>query len=202
MKIVGVTKCPTGIAHTYMAAEKIEKACQKLGYSCKVETQGSQGTEHTLTAADIAEADYVLISADVAIDNKERFNGKMVTELPIKPVIKDAEGVVQALPQTSAKQTGSAITTADAPTDKISPMKALTNGASHMIPFVVVGGLFIALALSLGGTPTDTGMQVTSRFWLCVNDIGAAAFGLMYPNPLVARVDSDKHLFPFRLISS
>lgn len=180
MKIVGVTKCPTGIAHTYMAAEKIEKACQKLGYSCKVETQGSQGTEHTLTAAEIAAADYVLIAADVATDNKERFNGKMVTELPIKPVIKDAEGVVQALPQTSKQQAGS-VAASSSTTEAISPMKALTNGASHMIPFVVVGGLFIALALSLGGTPTDAGMQITSRFWLCVNDIGAAAFGLMYP---------------------
>lgn len=180
MKIIGVTKCPTGIAHTYMAAEKIEKACQKLGYECKVETQGSQGTEHVLTPADIASADYVLIAADVAIDDKERFNGKMVSEMQIKPVIKDAEAVIKALPQTSAKQAGKAMSGSEE-VEKVSPMKALTNGASHMIPFVVVGGLFIALALSLGGTATDTGMQVSGRFWQCMNDIGALAFGLMYP---------------------
>ena len=78
MKIVGVTKCPTGIAHTYMAAERLEKTAAKLGYEIKVETQGSQGTENKLTRKEIARADYVIIAADVSIDEPERFNGKKV----------------------------------------------------------------------------------------------------------------------------
>lgn len=106
MKIVGVTKCPTGIAHTYMAAEKIEQAAKKLGYEVKVETQGSQGTEHELTAKDIEEADYVLIAADVAIDKRSRFNGKMVHEMEIKGVIKDADKVIADLPRAAKLQGG------------------------------------------------------------------------------------------------
>ena len=180
MKIVGVTKCPTGIAHTYLAAQKLEEAGKDLGYEVKIETQGSQGTENRLTSAEIAEADYVVIAADVAIDEKDRFAGKQVTELEIKPVIKDAAAVLKALPQSSHKQGGTAAVASD-DADKVSPVKALMNGASHMIPFVVVGGLFIALSIALGGTATADGMAVAEGFWGTMNAIGGAAFGLMYP---------------------
>ena len=71
MKIIGVTKCPTGIAHTYMAAERLQITGEKLGYEMHIETQGSQGTENMLTARQIAEADYVIIAADVAIEGIE-----------------------------------------------------------------------------------------------------------------------------------
>lgn len=183
MKIIGVTKCPTGIAHTYMAAQKLEEAGKELGYDVKIETQGSQGTENALTAEDVKAADYVIIAADVEIDDKGRFNGKQVTEMEIKPVIKDAAAVLKALPQTSKKQAGSLASDGDAESasGKVSPVKSLMNGASHMIPFVVVGGLFIALAIAVGGTPSDEGMVVSPGFWTTVNAIGAAAFGLMYP---------------------
>ncbi len=180
MKIVGVTKCPTGIAHTYLAAQKLEEAGKDLGYEVKIETQGSQGTENKLTSAEIAAADYVVIAADVAIDEKERFAGKELTELEIKPVIKDAAAVLKALPQTSVKMGGTAVAASD-DTSKVSPVKALMNGASHMIPFVVVGGLFIALSIALGGTATADGMAVAEGFWSTMNAIGGAAFGLMYP---------------------
>ena len=72
MKIIGVTKCPTGIAHTYMAAEKLARAGKELGYDVKIETQGSQGTENVLTPEDVRNADYVIIAADVAIDDKDK----------------------------------------------------------------------------------------------------------------------------------
>ena len=180
MKIVGVTKCPTGIAHTYLAAQKLEEAGKELGYEVKIETQGSQGTENRLTSAEIAEADYVIIAADVAIDEKGRFAGKQVTEMEIKPVIKDAVAVLKALPETSAKQGGAAVVASD-DAGKVSPVKSLMNGASHMIPFVVVGGLFIALSIALGGTATKDGMAVAEGFWSTMNAIGSAAFGLMYP---------------------
>lgn len=181
MKILGITKCPTGIAHTYMAAEKLESVGKSLGHEMKVETQGSQGTENTLTDKEIKEADYIIIAADVAIDGKERFNGKKVLEMSIKPVIKDTKAVIDGLP-TTAKVQGGNISEATSQSDNgQSAIKQLMNGASHMIPFVVVGGLFIALALALGGTPTSEGMVVESKFWLTVNEIGGAAFGLMYP---------------------
>ena len=180
MKVVGVTKCPTGIAHTYLAAQKLEEAGKDLGYEVKIETQGSQGTENRLTSAEIAEADYVIIAADVAIDEKDRFAGKQVTEMEIKPAIKDAAAVLKALPETSHKQGGTAAAASD-DADKVSPVKALMNGASHMIPFVVVGGLFIALSIALGGTATKDGMAVAEGFWGTMNAIGSAAFGLMYP---------------------
>lgn len=180
MKIIGVTKCPTGIAHTYMAAQKLEEAGAELGYEVKIETQGSQGTENRLTAADIEAADYVVIAADVAIDEKERFNGKKVASMDISPAIKDAKKVLTELPQTAQLQGGAAVAASDAG-ENVSPVKALMNGASHMIPFVVVGGLFIALSIALGGTATADGMVVADGFWATMNAIGGAAFGLMYP---------------------
>ncbi len=180
MKIIGVTKCPTGIAHTYMAAQKLEEAGGELGYEVKIETQGSQGTENRLTAADIAAADYVVIAADVAIDEKERFNGKKVASMDISPAIKDAKKVLTELPQTAKLQGGEAVAASDS-SDGVSPVKALMNGASHMIPFVVVGGLFIALSIALGGTATADGMVVADGFWATMNAIGSAAFALMYP---------------------
>lgn len=181
MKVVGVTKCPTGIAHTYLAAQKLEEAGKDLGYEVKIETQGSQGTENRLTSAEIADADYVIIAADVAIDEKERFAGKQLTEMEIKPVIKDAAAVLKALPETSKQMGGTAVAAASDDAAKVSPVKALMNGASHMIPFVVVGGLFIALSIALGGTATKDGMAVAEGFWGTMNAIGGAAFGLMYP---------------------
>lgn len=186
MKIIGVTKCPTGIAHTYMAAEKLEKAGKALGYDVKIETQGSQGTENTLTPQDIKDADYVIIAADVAIDEPERFNGKKIQEMPIKGVIKDANKVLTELPENAKQVGGEFVTDEELTKASVSSagqggIKALMNGASHMIPFVVVGGLFIALALSLGGTATADGMVVSEGFWTKVNLIGAQGFALMYP---------------------
>lgn len=179
MKVVGITKCMNGIAHTYLAAQKLEEAGKELGWEVRVETQGSQGVENKLTADEIAAADYVIISSDATIDGTERFGGKKVTKLAIKPVIKDAKAVLEALPETSALQGGTA--TASADDDNVTPVKALMAGASYMIPFVVVGGLFIALSIALGGTATADGMAVAEGFWGTMNAIGSAAFALMYP---------------------
>lgn len=179
MKIIGVTKCPTGIAHTYMAAEKLEKVGQSLGYNVKIETQGSQGTENKLTEEEIKAADYVIICADVAIDEKERFHGKKVLSIPIKHAIKDPQGVLKSLPEEAKIQRGEVV--AEDKQGGSDLVKQLMNGASHMIPFVVVGGLFIALAIALGSEASSKGMIVSSKFWSAVNAIGAQAFSLMYP---------------------
>jgi len=95
MKIVAITSCPTGIAHTYMVAEGLEKGAKKLGHIIKVETQGSVGVENRLTDAEIAEAELVVIAADVKVD-LSRFTGKKIYETASNAAIKDGAGVITA----------------------------------------------------------------------------------------------------------
>ena len=97
MKIVAVTACPTGIAHTYMAAEKLEKTAKKLGHTIKVETQGAMGIENELSQADIDSADLLIIAADIAIERDERFARAKKVQVPIRSILKDAEAVFATL---------------------------------------------------------------------------------------------------------
>jgi fructose-specific phosphotransferase system IIB component len=97
MNIVAVTACPTGIAHTYMAAEKLEKTAKALGHRIKVETQGAMGIENELTAAEIAAADAVLFAVDIEVEQRERFAGKKVVHVPVQQAIKDPQGVLAKL---------------------------------------------------------------------------------------------------------
>ena len=294
MKIIGVTKCPTGIAHTYMAAARIEKECERLGYEVKVETQGSQGTENKLTKREIAKADYVIIAADVVIEEPERFYGKRVLKTRIKPLLKNTQGVFERLEQDSFIMGGASFqnennqnrnensgnienfqnknakdknaeNTEDknienrekngdavkqnityqnainrsriventqenqkaekivgkgyrqelgneqlvagdnkakrsdnknkivktkkekkqekepkAPSD-IDIIGQLMNGASYMIPFVVVGGLLVSVSLSMGGQTSADGTVVYIGLWNKIHAIGNLAFTLMYP---------------------
>jgi len=89
MKIVAVTACPTGIAHTYMAAEMLEKRARELGHQIKVETQGALGIENELTPADVQSADVVVFAADIDVEKKERFEGKKIIELSVSQAIKN-----------------------------------------------------------------------------------------------------------------
>ena len=97
MKIIAITACPTGIAHTYMAAEKLEKAARALGHQIKVETQGAMGLENELTRADIAAADGVIFAVDIDVEQRERFEGKKVVQVPVQDAIKDPKGVIAKL---------------------------------------------------------------------------------------------------------
>jgi fructose-specific phosphotransferase system IIB component len=97
MRIVAVTACPTGIAHTYMAAEKLEKTAQALGHQIKVETQGAMGIENELSAADIQAADGVIFAVDIAVEQRERFDGKKLVQVPVQDAIKDPKGVIAKL---------------------------------------------------------------------------------------------------------
>ncbi|KAF0335186.1 PTS fructose transporter subunit IIC [Pediococcus acidilactici] len=186
-KIVGVTKCPVGIAHTYMAAEKLKAAAEAAGYEAKVETQGASGTENPLTQAEIDAADYVILAVDVAIDGMERFNGKKVLFSKTSAAIKDSAALVEKVtdvPVYYAGKTSAASTqTTDNAKGQNPAIKQLLNGVSHMIPFVVVGGLFIALSIALGGHPTaNAGMVVTpGTIWSSMNQIGTLGFTLMIP---------------------
>lgn len=97
MKIVAVTACPTGIAHTYMAAAQLEKAAKKLGHSIKVETQGSMGIENELSDRDLQSADAAIFAVEIAVRNRERFEGMKVLEVSVQDAIKNPEGIFARL---------------------------------------------------------------------------------------------------------
>lgn len=97
MKIIAVTACPTGIAHTYMAAEQLEKTGKLLGHQIKVETQGAMGIENELTAADIKSADFVIFAVDIAVEQPERFTGCKQITVPVQEAIKNPRGIFEKL---------------------------------------------------------------------------------------------------------
>ena len=97
MKVVAVTACPTGIAHTYMAAEQLEKTAKLLGHQIKVETQGAMGIENELSPAEIAEADAVLFAVDIQVEQRERFDGKRIVQVSVQEAVKDPRTVLGKL---------------------------------------------------------------------------------------------------------
>src|SRR5262245_44376620 len=94
MKIVAVTACPTGIAHTYMAAEQLEKTAKSLGHQIRVETQGAMGIENELSSKDIADAEVAIFAVDIQVEKRERFSGKKVVEVAVQEAIKNPKGVL------------------------------------------------------------------------------------------------------------
>jgi fructose PTS system EIIBC or EIIC component len=168
MKIVAVTSCPTGIAHTYMAAEALEQAAKDAGHEIKVETQGAAGAE-PLAAEDIAAADAVVFAADVDVRNRDRFAGKPLVETSVKRAINHAGSVLAELEAAAARgpapaAAGPAAETAPAPATKVDQhahlgtrlRQWLMTGVSYMIPFVAAGGILIALAFLFGGAEVAT----------------------------------------------
>lgn len=150
MKLVAITACPTGIAHTYMAAEALQMAAKEMGHTIKVETQGSVGAENVITAQDVREADAVIIAADTNVDTS-RFAGKPMIEVSVKDAIKDSKGLInRALAAKPSSKKSSSMPTVEKK-EKTGIYKHLMTGVSHMIPFVVAGGLLIALGFALGG---------------------------------------------------
>jgi fructose-specific phosphotransferase system IIB component len=99
MKIVAVTACPTGIAHTYMAAARLEKVAKNFGHEIKVETQGAMGIENKLTESDIRQAQIAILAIDIEIENRERFNGVKVIQVPLQEALKNAEGIFKKIQQ-------------------------------------------------------------------------------------------------------
>lgn len=182
--IIGVTGCPAGIAHTYLAAESLERAARELGYEVKVETNGSIGVKNSPTADEIARASAIVVACDKQVD-MVRFAGKPLIQTGVKAPIKDGKGLIQQALKAPAYVAGKE--------DKKGEEKSggggssdlyryLMNGVSHMIPFVVTGGLLIALSLAIGGHPTPSGMQIPAgSMWNQILNVGAAAFTLMIP---------------------
>jgi len=189
-RIVAVTSCPTGIAHTFMAAEGIENAAKALGHAVRVETQGSVGAQNALTAAEIAAADLVVIAADTNVD-LSRFSGKAVYSTSTKAAINDgkgliakafAEATVQRAPASGELIDQVAAEKAARSSERTGPYKHLMTGVSYMLPFVVAGGLLIAIAFALGGIYAGNKENAgTLAYALMQIGGGTGAFGLMVP---------------------
>ncbi|MFE2679978.1 PTS fructose transporter subunit IIC, partial [Streptomyces hygroscopicus] len=196
LKLLAVTACPTGIAHTYMAAEKLAQSAEALGHRMKVETQGSIGAENVLSDNDVKEADGVIIASDKDVD-RSRFIGKRVLVVGVAEGIHHPERLIEQVREApvyrgdGGGRGGGGGRSAERGTASAAPgggkgrgitYKALMNGVSYMIPFVVVGGLLIAVSLALGGDTTSKGIVIPDdSFWKTVNDIGTIGFQLMVP---------------------
>ncbi|MDG3392583.1 fructose-specific PTS transporter subunit EIIC [Vibrio parahaemolyticus] len=184
--IIGVTGCPAGVAHTYLAAEALEKGAAAMGYEIKVETNGSIGVKNSPTAEEIERADAIIVACDKQVD-MNRFAGKRVVKTNVKAPIRDAQGLINEALNAPTYQAESNGNTQASVADKASQARSdlyryLMNGVSHMIPFVVTGGLLIALALAVGGQPSEAGMAIPEgSMWNQILNVGVVAFTLMIP---------------------
>lgn len=189
--VVAVTACPTGIAHTYMAEDALKKKAKEMGVEIKVETNGSEGIKNRLTAEDIARADGVIIAADKKVE-MNRFDGKELVNRPVSDGIRKTEELINLAVSGSApvfhgdgKENSSDEGNADGTIGQ-RIYKDLMNGVSHMLPFVIGGGIAIALSFMVDqfmGVPQDQlanlGNYNQAASWF--NQIGQAAFGFMLP---------------------
>ena len=185
-KLLGVTACPTGIAHTFMAAEALELKAKEMGLAIKVEKDGSAGAKDVLTAAEIADADAIIIACDKNIE-MGRFDGKEVIITSTKEAIHNPENLIKRAVDgetTVYKHTGAVTKTADTSNESIGRQlyKHLMNGVSHMLPFVIGGGILIAIAFLLDDysiDPSNFGSNTPVAAWF--KTIGGVAFGFMLP---------------------
>ena len=192
MKIVAVTSCPTGIAHTYMAAEALEKAAKARGHEIVVETQGSGGAERVSEAA-IRDADVLILAADAAVIEPERFAGLPRVEVAVAEAINKPGEVLDRAEQAAARGRSAApVSTAataaggDGPGTSSSGgsvRRWLMTGVSYMIPFVTAGGILIALAFAFGGAVAVTETNVLEEFSIggLLFKIGGTAFSMLVP---------------------
>jgi PTS system fructose-specific IIC component len=180
LKIVAITSCPTGIAHTFMAAEGLLQAAQALGHEMRVETQGSVGAQTPLTDEEIKTADLVIIAADRQVD-LARFAGKKLFSAGTKQAISDGQNFIRRALAEATIQGGAASGAVPRGGQKTGPYKHLMTGVSFMLPFVTAGGLLIALAFAFGGIYA-TDPSHANTFAGALFEIGAkGAFTLFVP---------------------
>ena len=193
-KLLAVTSCPTGIAHTYMAAEALEKAARAADCQIKIETRGSAGAQNVLTAKEIEAADCIIVAADAKVP-MDRFNGKKVISCQVSDGIGKADQLVkQAMSGNvevfhgESSETTTAVTGKESAAHKI--YTQLMNGVSHMLPFVVGGGILIAIAFLIDGLNVDinalpadqrSNFGTITPIAAMFKNIGGVAFGLMLP---------------------
>ena len=194
--IVAVTACPTGIAHTYMAAEAIEKKAKELGYQVKVETRGSAGAKNVLTDDEIAKATGVIVACDTNVPT-DRFDGKKVIECQVSDGINKTEELVKRIAagdapvfKASGKKEASHSSIGGKESIGHQIYKHLMNGVSHMLPFVVGGGILIAIAFLIDGFSVDlnslpadqrANFGTITQGAALFKEIGGTAFGFMLP---------------------
>ncbi len=188
--LIGVTGCPVGVAHTYAAAKALQKAANKRDIEMIVETNGSIGVENSPTDDDIARATAVIIASDKQVE-VDRFTGKPVLFVGTKDAIRHADDLITQLlsgevpiykTSNVEKETKTAAHSKTGAGVGSTVYKAVMNGVSHMVPFVILGGLLIAVALALGGKPTPQGLQIPPEsFWQNILNIGVVGFKLMIP---------------------
>lgn len=183
-EVLAVTACPTGIAHTYMAADSLRKKAEEMGVNIKVETNGSTGVKYELTAEEIKAAKGIIVAADKNVE-MERFAGKHVEIVPVKEGIKNPQKLIQnALQQKAPIYQSTAKTAAlgSAKKERTGFYKHLMSGVSNMLPFVVGGGILIAICFMFGIKAFDPNDPSYHPFAKLVNDIGGGnAFFLMIP---------------------
>ena len=193
-KLLAVTSCPAGIAHTYMAAEALEKAARAADCQIKIETRGSAGAKNVLTAEEIEAADCIIVAADAKVP-MDRFNGKKVISCQVSDGIGKADQLVkQAMSGNvevfhgESSETTTAVTGKESAAHKI--YTQLMNGVSHMLPFVVGGGILIAIAFLIDGLNVDinalpadqrSNFGTITPIAAMFKNIGGVAFGLMLP---------------------
>ncbi|WP_164279878.1 PTS fructose transporter subunit IIC [Stenotrophomonas indicatrix] len=179
--IVAVTSCPTGIAHTFMAAEGLQQAAKALGHAIRVETQGSVGAQDALSDEEIAAADLVLIAADREVD-LSRFAGKRLFKSGTKPAINDGQRLIRkALAEAGVQAGAVAAARTTEKTKAAGPYKHLMTGVSFMLPFVTAGGLLIALAFALGGIYAFDDAHKGTLAWSLFQIGAKSGFMLMVP---------------------
>lgn len=191
-EILAVTSCPNGIAHTYMAEEGLETAAKKLGVKIKVETDGSAGVGNPLTAEEIKNAKGIIVAADASVE-MTRFNGKPVISVSVSQGIKNAEELIKAILEGRAPIQGGAVSTASSnATEEFGKestwhkiYKYLMGGVSHMIPFVIAGGILIAIAFLIDAAAGNSNagsafgtVNVVARWF---KTLGGFSMGLMLP---------------------
>ena len=179
-RIVAVTACPTGVAHTFMAAEAIEEEAKKRGWWCKVETRGSVGVGNELTPEEVASADVVIVACDIDV-NLSKFAGKKMYRTKTGPALKKtAQELDRAFEEATIYQPTSSASTAKSSNEKKGFYQHLLTGVSYMLPMVVAGGLIIALSFALGSFEMVDGVQkLVGESHLA--EIGGLAFSLMVP---------------------
>ena len=175
-RIVAITACPTGVAHTFMAAEAIQQAAKRLGYELHVETQGSVGARDPLSAQAIAEADVVLLAADIEVAT-ERFAGKRIYRCGTGIALKQSEATLKKALAEGQVESAAGSEKAPARQEKTGVYKHLLTGVSYMLPMVVAGGLLIALSFVFG----IEAFKEPGTLAAVLKQIGDAAFTLMVP---------------------
>ena len=186
-RVLAVTACPTGIAHTYMAAESLENKAKEMGISIKVETNGSGGAKNVLTPEEIAQCECIIIAADKEVD-MPRFDGKPVITTKVANGIHKAEELLTeatsgkvAVYHNASKESGSGFGGEEESLGR-KIYKALMNGVSHMLPFVIGGGILIAMAFLFDGAHAGTAeFGMGNPFSRFLKQVGDISFGMMFP---------------------